>query len=163
MKNKKEKINLLNLSHLLDPYARTAMGIAAGSLLFLSENEFVRYAGIGFAIVSALQILEVFKGGCLISNKATKQIFVLHKTKGVIELKTNEIPDYNICGITYKGLNGVYKLADGVYAKINSKNEINATGLGKVVNRLHKSGFKNKLWIDKQTDERWSKLYEKSI
>lgn len=163
MKNKKEKINPLNLSHSLDPYTRAAMGITVGSLLFLSKNEFVRYAGIGFAIIGALQILDIFKGGRLISNKATKQIFVLHETKGVIELKANEIPNYNIDGITYKGLNGVYKLADGVYAKINSKNEINVTGLGKVVNKLHRSGFKNKLWIDKQTDNRWSKLYEKSI
>lgn len=80
-----------------------------------------------------------------------------------MELKSDKIPDYGIDGFTYRGLNGVFKLSDGVYAGVDSNNEINVFGVGYLVNRLRNPGLKSKLWADAQIDKRWSKLYEKSL
>ncbi|MBS1647311.1 MAG: hypothetical protein JST67_08215 [Bacteroidetes bacterium] len=156
--------SLLKASHLkTDPYTRAAIGITVGAGLFLSSNPIVRYAGIGIAIAGALQITDVFKGGRLAINEAKSQVYVLHETKGIIELKNREVPEYNIDGFTCKGLNGVFKLSDGVYAEINFKNEINVLGIGAFVNTMRRAGFKLKKWTDLQADKRWVQLYNLSV
>jgi len=147
----------------IDPYTRFTVGIITGSAMVFSQNPIVRFLGIGIVIGGALQIADVFKGGKLILNEAKSKVFVLHETKGVIELKSNEIPDYNIDGFAFKGMNGVFKLSDGVYAGINFNNDVNAFGVGALVNKLRNAGLKSKEWANAQTDKRWSNLYEMSI
>jgi hypothetical protein len=147
----------------IDPYTRATIGIAVGTGMFVSENPIVRYVGVGVAIAGVLQITDVFKGGRLSSNEAKSQVYVLHETKGIIELKENAVPDYSIDGFTFKGMNGVFKLSDGVYVGVDSNNEISVFGVGYLVNKLRNAGLKSKLWADAQIDKRWSKLYEKSL
>lgn len=147
----------------IDPYTRATIGITVGAGLFLSPNPIVRYLGIGIVIGGALQIIDVFKGGKLVSNEAKSQVFVLHETKGIIKLEDGEVPDYNIDGFTFKGMNGVYKLSDGVYAGINFNNDVNAFGVSSLVNKLRNAGLKSKEWVDAQTDNRWSNLYNLSV
>jgi len=175
MENKKNQIALLSASAIgsygllklpqskIDPYTRATIGITVGAGMFLSQSPLVRYAGVGVVIAGALQILDVFKGGKLSSNEAMSDVYVLHETKGIVKLKSDEVPDYNIDGFTYKGLNGVFKLSDGVYAGINFNNEINIFGVGALVNKLRNAGLKSKSWVDAQTDKRWSNLYEMSL
>ncbi|HMN22973.1 MAG TPA: hypothetical protein PKE38_00670, partial [Ignavibacteriaceae bacterium] len=147
----------------IDPYTRATIGITVGAGMFLSPNPLIRYVGIGVVIAGALQITDVFKGGRLSSNEAQSKVYVLHETKGVIELQSNEIPDYNIDGFTFKGLNCVFKLSDGVYAGINLNNDIDVLGVGAIVNKIRNAGLKSKSWIDTQTDKRWSNLYNLSV
>lgn len=175
MEKKKNKITLLSASAIgsygllklpqskIDPYTRFTFGVAIGSAMAFSQNPIVRYAGIGVVIAGALQVVDVLKGGKLSSNEARSQVYVLHEIKGIIELKPNEVPDYNIDGFTYKGLNGVFKLSDGVYAGVNFNNEINVFGVGSLVNKLRNAGLKSKEWADTQTDKRWSNLYNLSV
>lgn len=175
MENKKSKITSVSASVIggygllkitqskIDPYTRATIGIAVGTVMFVSQNPIVRYAGVGVAIAGVLQITDVFKGGRLSSNEAKSQVYVLHETKGIVELKDNEVPNYNIDGFTFKGMNGIFKLTDGVYAGINFNNEINVFGVGSIVNKLRNAGLKSKDWIDAQTDKRWSNLYNMSM
>lgn len=147
----------------IDPYTRFTFGVAVGSAMVFSQNPLVRYAGIGLGIASFLQLIDIKNGGRLSSNEAVSKVFVLHEEKGVVELNDNEVPDYNIDGFTFKGLNGVFKLSDGVYAGINFNNDINTFGVGSIVNKLRNAGLKSKNWVDAQTDKRWSNLYDMSI
>jgi hypothetical protein len=80
-------------------------------------------------------------------------------------LEYGKVPSGNIDGFSFKGLNGVFKLSDGVYAKINTNNSIQYTpGLGRFINQsLRSGGYKSKQWVDRQTDLRWKELYNKSI
>jgi hypothetical protein len=175
MENKKSKITSISASVIwgygllkitqskIDPYTRATIGIAVGTVMFMSQNPIVRYAGVGVAIAGVLQITDVFKRGRLSYNEAKSQVYVLHETKGIVELKDNEVPNYNIDGFTFKGMNGIFKLTDGVYARINFNNEINVFGVGSIVNKLRNAGLKSKDWIDAQTDKRWSNLYNMSV
>lgn len=156
--------SLLKLSQSkIDPYTRATIGITVGAGLFLSQNPIIRYMGIGVSIAGALQVSDVLKGGRLISNEAISHVYVLHETKGIIKLKPNENPDYNIDGFTYKGLNGVFKLSDGIYAKIISNNAIKVLGVGGLVNKITGAGFKTKRWALMQPDKRWHELYMCSV
>jgi len=175
MENEKSQISALSASIILgygllklpqskiDPYTRIAIGITVGAGMLLSQNPILRLVGVGIGIAGFLQAFDIFKGGRLSSNDARSQVYVLHETKGVIELKSDEIPNYNIDGFTYKGLNGVFKLSDGVYAGINFNNEISSFGVGAIVNKLRNAGLKKKPWVDLQTDKRWSNLYNLSL
>lgn len=175
MENKKNQIALLSASAIggygllklpqskIDPYTRATIGIIIGAGMLISQNPVIRYMGIGVGIAGFMQVLDVFKGGRLSSNEARSKVYVLHETKGIVELQSDEVPDYNIDGFTYKGLNGVFKLSDGVYAGINFNNEINVFGVGAIVNKLRNAGLKSKSWVDVQTDKRWSNLYKMSL
>jgi len=175
MENKKSQITTMAASCIgsygllkttqskIDPYTRATIGITIGVGLFLSPNPIVRFLGIGIVIGGALQITDVFKGGKLTSNEARSQVYVLHESKGIINLKDGEVPDYNIDGFAFKGMNGVYKLSDGVYAGINFNNDVNTFGVGALVNKLRNAGLKSKDWVNAQKDKRWSNLYNLSI
>lgn len=175
MENKKNQIALLSASAIVsygllklpqskvDPYTRATIGITVGAGMLLGQSPIIRYMGIGIGIAGFMQILDVFKGGRLSSNEARSQVYILQETKGIVELQSDEVPDYNIDGFTYKGLNGVFKISDGVYAGINFNNEINVFGVGAIVNKLRNAGLKSKSWVDSQTDKRWSNLYERSV
>lgn len=147
----------------IDPYTRFSIGLLSGSVMVFSPNPIVRFIGIGVGISSFLQLIDVRKGGKLSFNNSGKSVYVLHESEGVKELSPYEIPDYNIDGLTVKGLNGVFKLSDGVYGGVNFNNEINAFGVGSVVNKMRNAGFKSKVWVDAQTDSRWSNLYNLSV
>jgi len=148
----------------IDPYTRFSIGLLSGSVMVFSQNPIIRFAGIGLIIGSALQIIDVKKGGKLSFNNSGKSVFVLHEFEGVKELAPYEIPDYNIDGLTVNGLNGVFKLSNGVYGGIFKDNSIGTSfGVGSLVNSFRDAGFKSPAWANKQTDRRWVKLYERSL
>jgi len=148
----------------IDPYTRFSVGLVTGSFMAFSQNPIVRFIGIGIGIASFLQLIDVRKGGKLSFNNSGKPVFVLHEKEGVKELAPYEIPDYNIDGFTVKGLNGVFKLSDGVYGGVFTDNSIGCSfGVGALVNSVRNAGLKNKSWVDAQTDVRWSNLFERSV
>jgi hypothetical protein len=153
---------LYNKKTEVDPYTRAAIGMMLGAGLFISNHPLVRYLGIGMAIGGALQITDVLKGGRIISNNSTMPVYILHESNGIIELALNQVPDYHIDGFTFKGLNGIYKISDGVFAKLNANNQILIPGLGGYVNQIRRGGYKTKEWIHLQTDPRWKELYRLS-
>jgi len=152
----------------LDPYTRFTAGLAVGSAIVLKrgdENPAALFLGIGILIGSALQLIDVVKGGRLIRNKCNFAVYIIGENGGLSVLEYGQVPSGNIDGFTFKGLNGVFKLSDGIYAKINSNNSIQYTlGLGRFINQnLRNGGFKTKHWVDQQTDLRWKELYDRSI
>jgi hypothetical protein len=152
----------------LDPYTRFAAGLAVGSAIVLNrgdENPAALFLGIGILIGSALQLIDVAKGGRLIKNQCILPVYIIGENGGVSVLEYGKVPSGSIDGFSFKGLNGVFKLSDGVYAKINSNNSIQYTpGLGRFINQnLRNGGYKTKHWVDQQTDLRWKELYDRSI
>jgi len=151
----------------IDPYTRFSVGLLSGTAMAFSQNPMLRFTGIGVGIASFIQLIDVTKGGKLSFNKSINPVFVLHESKGVIELKPFEVPKFNIDGLTVKGLNGVFKLADGVYGGVNQDNSISTTiGIGSFVNESRNAGLKDKSWcesIANQGDNRWLNLYERSV
>jgi hypothetical protein len=91
--------------------------------------------------------------------------YILDENQGVTILEPGQTPSISIDGLTFKGLNGVFKLSDGIFANINSNNSIKyTTGLGRFINQnIRSGGYKTKDWVDQQTDIRWKELYDKSI
>ena len=116
-------------------------------------------------IAGALQLTHIAKGGRLIKNQCNLPVYIIGENGGVSVLEYGKVPPGNIDGFSFKGLNGVFKLSDGVYVKINRNNSIEYTpGLGRFINQSVRSGgYKSKLWVDQQTDLRWKELYNKSI
>jgi len=148
----------------IDPYTRFSIGVISGSLMAFSQNPILRFAGIGLIIGSALQIIDVRKGGKLAFNNSNKNIFVLHESGDINEIAPYEIPNFNIDGFTFKGLNGVFKLSDGIYAGINNDNTISySLGIGVIVNSFRNAGLKNKSWVNAQDDKRWCELFNMSF
>jgi hypothetical protein len=154
----------------IDPYTRSLIGITIGASMFISQNSLFRFLGVGIVIGSALQILDIDKGGKLSFNKSNTSVYVLPEQRiggNIKEYNNNEIPKFNIDGFTIKGLNGVFKLSDGIYAGLYSDNTIGYSfGIGGIVNKIRNAGIKDKSWCEIQIvkgDERWIKLYEKSI
>lgn len=147
----------------VDAYTRAAVALSAGLGMCASQTLAVRHIGIGMGIAGLLQIADVVKGGRLTKNEATTSVFVLHENKEIIELNPGEIPAYNIDGFAYKGLNGVFKLSDGVYAGINTHNQIKVYGVAALVNKVTGAGLKTKEWVLAQPDKRWIKLYALSV
>jgi hypothetical protein len=152
----------------LDPYTRFAFGLAVGSGIVFKrgdENPVALSLGIGIIIGSALQLIDVAKGGRLIKNQCNLPVYIIGENVGVSVLEYGKVPSGNIDGISFKGLNGVFKLSDGVFAKINTNNSIQYTpGLGRFINQsLRSGGYKSKQWVDQQTDLRWKELYNKTI
>jgi hypothetical protein len=152
----------------LDPYTRFTLGLAVGSGIVFKrgdENPVALSLGIGIIIGSALQLIDIAKGGRLIKNQCNLPVYIIGENGGVSVLEYGKVPSGNIDGFSFKGLNGVFKLSDGVYAKINTNNSIQYTpGLGRFINQsLRSGGYKSKQWVDQQTDLRWKELYNKTI
>lgn len=152
----------------LDPYTRFAIGLAVGSGIVFKrgdENPVALSLGIGIIMGSALQLIDIAKGGRLIKNQCNLPVYIIGENGGVSVLEYGKVPSGNIDGFSFKGLNGVFKLSDGVYAKINTNNSIQYTpGLGRFINQSVRSGgYKSKQWVDQQIDLRWKELYSKSI
>ena len=152
----------------LDPYTRFAFGLAVGSGIVFKrgdENPLALSLGIGIIIGSALQLIDVAKGGRLTKNQCNLQVYIIGENSGLSVLEYGQVPSGNIDGFSFKGLNGVFKLSYGVYANINSNNSIQYThGLGRFINQnIRSGGYKTKHWVDQQTDLRWKELYDKSI
>jgi hypothetical protein len=80
-------------------------------------------------------------------------------------LEPGQTPSNSIDGLTFNGLNGVFKVSDGVYVELGNDNNIDYSfGFGKLINQnLRSGGYKSKQWVDQQTDLRWKELYRKSI
>lgn len=68
----------------------------------------------------------------------------------------------SIDGFAIDDMKRVFKVSDGVYVKIKADSTIQyAVGLGKYLNEnLRYSGFKDKIWVDQQTDIRWRALFD---
>ncbi len=149
----------------VDPYTRSAIGSILGFTLALSPNNNYRFIGIGTMIAGALQLIDVAKGGRLIKNQCNLQVYIIGENSGLSVLEYGQVPSGNIDGFSFKGLNGVFKLSDGVYANINSNNSIQYTpGLGRFINQnVRNGGYKTKHWVDQQTDLRWKELYDRPI
>ena len=152
----------------LDPYTRFAIGLAVGSGIVFKrgdENPVALSLGIGIIIVSELQLIVVAKGGRLIKNQCNLPVYIIDESSGLSVLEHGQAPSGNIDGFSFKGLNGVFKLSDGVYANINSNNSIQYTpGLSRFINQnIRSGGYKTKHWVDQQTDLRWKELYDKTI
>jgi len=152
----------------LDPYTRFAFGLAVGYAIVLKhadENTLALFLGIGVMIGSVLQLIDVAKGGRLIKNQCNLPVYIFGENSGLSTLEYGQVPSGNVDGFSFKGLNGVFKLSDGVYANINSNNSIQYTpGLGRFINQnIRSGGYKTKDWVDQQTDIRWKEIYDKSI
>ena len=152
----------------LDPYTRCTVGLAVGYAIVLKhadENTLALFLGIGVMIGSVLQLINVANGGRLIKNQCNLPVYIFGENSGLSALEYGQVPSGNVDGFSFKGLNGVFKLSDGVYANINTNNSIKyAPGLGRFINQsLRSGGYKTKQWVDQQTDLRWKELYERSI
>lgn len=149
----------------IDPYTRMSIGLLVALCLSLSENQSFRSIGIGIGIAAVLQLLEINKGGRITRNHSTIKFYILDEHLGVTELQPGQIPKHSVDGLTCKGLNGIFKVSDGVYLELEKDNRINYSfGFGKLINQSLRSGaYKSKQWVDQQTDLRWKALYLKSI
>ncbi len=156
---------LKSLEHSIDPYTRMSLGLIAALGLSISNNQINKSIGVGIGIASFLQLLEFKKGGRIIRNLSNSKIFVLDENCGVKEILPGQIPSNSIDGLTIKGMNGVFKVSDGIYIELEKDNRIiYSIGVGKLLNQsLRFGGFKSKQWVDQQTDLRWKELYSKSI
>jgi hypothetical protein len=153
------------LENKIDPYTRMSLGLLATVGLSLSENQTTRNIALGLGIASMLQLLDIKKGGKITRNDSNIQFYILDENQGVTILEPGQTPNNSIDGLTFKGLNGVFKVSDGVYVNVNSNNFIKYTpGLGRFINqKIRSGGYKTKVWVDQQTDIRWKELYDKSI
>ena len=153
------------LENKIDPITRMSLGLLATLSLSLSENQTTRSIGVGLGIASVLQLLEIKKGGRITRNNSKIQFYILEEEQGVTVLQPGQTPNNSIDGLTFKGLNGVFKVSDGVYIELEKDNSVNYSfGFGKLINQsLRSGGFKSKQWVDLQTDLRWKELYNKSI
>jgi hypothetical protein len=149
----------------IDPFTRMSLGLLATVGLSLSENQTTRNIGLGLGIASLLQLLDIKKGGKITRNDSNIQFYVLDENQGVTILEPGQTPSNSIDGLTFKGLNGVFKVSDGVYVELGNDNSIDYSfGFGKLINQnLRSGGYKSKQWVDQQTDLRWKELYRKSI
>ena len=149
----------------IDPYTRMSLGLLATVGLSLSENQTTRNIGLGLGIASLLQLLDIKKGGKITRNDSNIQFYILDENQSVTILEPGQTPSNSIDGLTFKGLNGVFKVSDGVYVELGTDNSINYSfGFGKLINQnLRSGGYKSKQWVDQQTDLRWKELYSKSI
>ena len=149
----------------IDPFTRMSLGLLAAVGLSLSENQTTRNIGLGLGIASLLQLLDIKKGGKITRNDSNIQFYVLDENQGVTILEPGQTPSVSIDGLTFKGLNGVFKVSDGVYVELGKDSSINySIGFGKLINQnLRDGGYKSKQWVDQQTDLRWKELYRKSI
>lgn len=149
----------------IDPYTRTAIGLLTAIALSLNENQVTRNIGVGLGVASFLQLLDIRKGGRLLSNLSLSTIYILDETNGIIALAPGEIPDNSIDGITIKGLQGVFKVSDGIHVEVGNRNNIKYSfGVGKTINeKIRNGGFKTIEWVNQQADPRWKDLYNKSI
>jgi hypothetical protein len=156
---------LKSLDHSIDPYTRASIGILAALGLSISNNQINRSIGVGIGIASFLQLLDIKKGGRITRNNSASIFFVLGENSGVTELLPGQIPSNSIDGFTIKGLDGVFKVSDGIYIELAKDNSINySIGIGKIINQsLRNGGYKSKQWVEQQTDLRWKELYNKSI
>ena len=155
---------LLKLSQSkVDPYTRAIIGLTLGVGLQTNEKSTYRQCGLGIGIAGLAQFIEIKNGGKIVSNNFNGIIYTLSETEGISTLQPFEIPSFFIDGLTIKGMNSVFKISVGVYAKISSQGVISETfGAGALVNKFRKAGIKHYDWISEQLDERWVSLYEKS-
>jgi hypothetical protein len=158
-------VGIKTLENKIDPYTRVSIGLLATLGFSLSESQTTRNIGFGLGIASLLQLLDIKKGGKITKNDSNIKIYILDENQGVSELEPGQTPNNSIDGLTFKGLNGVFKVSDGVYIELGKDNSVNYSfGFGKLINQnLRNGGYKSKQWVDQQTDLRWKQLYSKSI
>ena len=124
------------LENKIDPYTRMSLGLLVTFGLSLSESQTTRNIGIGFGIASLLQLLDIKKGGRITQNDSKIKFYILDENLGVSELEPGQTPKNSIDGLTFKGLNGVFKVSDGVYIELGKDNSVNYSfGFGKLINQ----------------------------
>ncbi len=153
----------------IDPYTRTAIMGLSGIGLLLHPDLTIKSVGIGLIIGSAVNGLETifFTGGKIVRNDFNETIYFIGENSGIDSVSPLKCPTVRIDGLTYKGLNGVFKVGNGIYVKVLSDGTITElVGLGKLANYFDNGGLKNKSWCEKiasQGDSRWLNLYERSL
>lgn len=153
----------------IDPYTRTAIMGLSGIGLLLHPDLTIKSVGVGLIIGSAVNGLETifFAGGKVVHNDFNKPIYFIGENEGIDLVSPFKCPTVRIDGLTYEGLNGVFKVGNGVYVKILSDGTITELlGLGKLANYFDNGGLKNKDWcksIANQGDDRWLNLFERSL
>jgi len=151
----------------IDPFTRGIIGLLSG--LFLaglgaySRNKIIVGFGATLATGSGLQLFELGWGSKVIKNKYNQKIYVIKEDANIKEIKPLEKPSYRIEGLTWQGMNAVFKARNGVYVKIDKSGKINEVfGLGRIFNRVTGAGLLDKLGEKEKQDERWIKLMELS-
>jgi hypothetical protein len=154
-----------SLENKIDPYTRMSLGLLMTLGLSLSEYQTTRSIGVGLGVASILQLSDIRKGGKLVSNLSPDTVYVLDENNGVKSLKPGQLPKYSIDGLTIKGLNGVFKISDGIYIEVGINNNLKYTsGIGRIINKnVRSAGFKTLKWVTLQKDSRWKELFDKSI
>jgi hypothetical protein len=126
---------LKSLNHSINPYTRASIGILAALGLSISNNQINRSIGDGIGIASFLQLFDIKKGGRIFRNNSVTKKFVSGKNSVVTELLPDQIPNNSIDGLTIKGLDGVFKVSDGIYIELEKDNSVNySIGIGKIIN-----------------------------
>jgi hypothetical protein len=146
--------------NIADPYTRMALG---GIIGFGALAIGIREIGLGIWFGSGLQGTEMFQGGRITKNNLNETIFAINENEGLFEIPAKNLHDGTIEGFTYKGLNGVFKLSNGVHCSIFKDKRIFITGIGALVNKIRNSGFHDYKWCVKTGDGRWVELYKKSL
>lgn len=149
----------------IDPYTRLWVGMTIGFGIvakYGDENSSAVWLGTGVMMGSLLPWYDATKGGRLVKNQSNAAVYTIGESSGVSVLEPGQIPTGCIVGFSFKGLNGVFKLSDGVHAHINSNHSVEYTpGLGRFIHQhVRRSGFKTKQWVDQQSDLRWKELYD---
>ena len=151
------------LQNSADPYTRVAIGSIAGFGILVTASEEYKLLGIGVMAGSLIQAFEVLEGARLTRNEYAEPLYAIKEDKGILEIPAGQVPDYPIEGFTYKGLNGVYKLANGVHGHINQAGKIHVPGIGALVNRINNGGLHDKSWCEQTGDDRWMELFQRSV
>lgn len=158
-------LTLKNFDSKIDPYTRFSLGLSASLPFCFSENQVYRNVAVGLGIASFLQLYDIKKGGKIIRNDSLQPIFVLDETNGISEIQPGYLPSTPIDGFTFKGLQAVFKVSDGIYVELNRDKSIcYSAGIGPFINQnLRNGGLKSKEWVAMQSDRRWIELFKKSI
>lgn len=151
------------LQNSADPYTRIAIGGIGGLGALIIGGADFKAIGMGIFLGSGLQGYEIINGGRITKNEYPQTIYALHETEGTKELPAGTLPDYNCDGFTFKGLNGVYKICDGVHCQIYKDGKVNFSGLGALVNKTKGGGLHDLNWCKNTGDPRWVELYNKSV
>ena len=154
----------------IDPYARLIMLMVPATGLFFHPDQEIKFIATGMMAGTAISSAEtlIFEGGKIVRNELDIPLYVIgNKTSGIHTVPPFHTPSFRIDGLSFQGLNGVFKVANGVYIKILPGGNIKETSFfAKIANCLDKGGLKNQQWcrnMSREGDPRWLELYQKSL
>lgn len=139
------------------PYNYLLLGMLLAFLLGLSEHEYIRLAGVITGILFILSTAHLLRGGRLLSNDSSCDVFVLTSEKKVMPVAPGQTTLVPVIGLAIRGIPAVFKITNGIYVKVNAQNTVVYSSVaGKVINQfLRKGGLKTKEWVKQQPDLCW--------